>query len=104
MKGRWLTVSIMAAFGDHPPLPESLEALLSDETASTIFLKAECPPRVKAGHISQLRLDNRQLAMDNLDWIMDIGQWTLDIGQWTMDNGHWTLDNGEWIIMSHSRH
>ena len=47
----------MAAFGDHPPLPESLEALLSDETASTIFLKAECPPRVKAGHISQLRLE-----------------------------------------------
>ena len=47
----------MAAFGDHPPLPESLEVLLSDETASTIFLKAECPPRVKAGHISQLRLE-----------------------------------------------
>ena len=47
----------MAAFGDHPPLPESLEALLADETASTVFLKAECPPRVKAGHISELRLE-----------------------------------------------
>ena len=47
----------MAAFGDHPPLPEKLESLLSDETASTVFLKAECPPRVKAGHITQLRLE-----------------------------------------------
>ena len=57
MKGRWLTVSSMAAFGDHPPLPDSLESLLADETASTVFLKADCPPRVKAGHISQLRLE-----------------------------------------------
>ena len=47
----------MAAFGDHPPLPDSLESLLADETASTVFLKADCPPRVKAGHISQLRLE-----------------------------------------------
>ena len=47
----------MAAFGDHPPLSDSLEALLSDETASTVFLKADCPPRVKAGHISELRLE-----------------------------------------------
>ena len=47
----------MATFGDHPPLPDSLESLLADETASTVFLKAECPPRVKAGHISALRLE-----------------------------------------------
>ena len=47
----------MATFGDHPPLPDSLENLLADETASTVFLKAECPPRVKAGHISALRLE-----------------------------------------------
>ena len=47
----------MAAFGDHPPLPESLETILSDETTSTVFLKADCPPRAKRGHISELRLD-----------------------------------------------
>ena len=46
----------MATFGDHPPLPEELEELLADETVSTVFLKAECPPRVKAGHISKLTL------------------------------------------------
>ncbi|MDG1525673.1 MAG: ATPase, T2SS/T4P/T4SS family [Candidatus Thalassarchaeaceae archaeon] len=47
----------MATFGDHPPLPDSLESLLADETVSTLFLKAECPPRVKAGHITELRLE-----------------------------------------------
>ena len=47
----------MATFGDHPPLPDTLESLLADETVSTLFLKAECPPRVKAGHITELRLD-----------------------------------------------
>ena len=57
VKGGGPAESIMAAFGDHPSLPESLEALLADETASTVFLKAECPPRVKAGHISELRLE-----------------------------------------------
>ena len=41
----------MATFGDHPPLPDSLESLLSDE-GNTLFLKADCPPRVKAGHIT----------------------------------------------------
>ena len=47
----------MATFGDHPPLPDILESLLADETVSTLFLKAECPPRVKAGHITELRLE-----------------------------------------------
>ena len=51
----------MATFGDHPPLPDALETLLSDETVSTLFLKAECPPRVKAGHISELRLEELEM-------------------------------------------
>jgi len=51
----------MATFGDHPPLPSSLETLLEDETVSTLFLKADCPPRVKAGHITELRLENLEL-------------------------------------------
>ena len=51
----------MATFGDHPPLPDSLESLLSDETVSTLFLKADCPPRVKSGHISELRLEELEL-------------------------------------------
>jgi ATPase len=46
----------MARFGEHPDLPDALEALLADETASTVFLKADCRPRVKAGHISELLL------------------------------------------------
>ena len=48
----------MASFGEHPPLPETLESLLLDETVSTIFLKAECKPRVKSGHISSLSLND----------------------------------------------
>ena len=46
----------MASFGDHPLLPDELESLLSDDTTSTVFLKADCPPRVKCGHISEIRL------------------------------------------------
>lgn len=46
----------MATFGDHPPLPDAIEALLADETVSTLFLKADCPPRVKRGHITELEL------------------------------------------------
>ena len=48
----------MASFGEHPPLPETLESLLLDETVSTIFLKAECKPRVKSVHISSLSLND----------------------------------------------
>ena len=47
----------MASFGDHPPLPEILEELLLDDSVSTVFLKAECKPRVKSGHISSLSLN-----------------------------------------------
>ena len=50
-------VWIMAAFGDHPPLPKALEQILDDETTSTVFLKADCPPRAKRGHISELKLE-----------------------------------------------
>ncbi len=46
----------MAKFGDHPPLPEDLELLLADDTVSTVFLKADCPPRVKCGHISEIKV------------------------------------------------
>ena len=37
----------MAAFGDHPSLPKELGEILEDETTSTVFLKADCPPRAK---------------------------------------------------------
>ena len=50
-----LNTSIMATFGDHPTLPDALEALLEDDV-HTVFLKAECPPRVKRGTIGQLKL------------------------------------------------
>jgi len=50
-----LNTSTMATFGDHPALPDALEALLEDDV-HTVFLKAECPPRVKRGTIGQLKL------------------------------------------------
>lgn len=46
----------MAKFGDHPPIPDALEDLLSDLTVSTVFLKSDCPPRVKRGHITELEV------------------------------------------------
>jgi ATPase len=45
----------MAKFGDHPTLPQALEDLLMDQV-HTVFLKADCPPRVKQGSIGELRL------------------------------------------------
>ena len=45
----------MATHGDHPEIPESLESLLMEDV-QTVFLKADCPPRVKRGMIGQLRL------------------------------------------------
>ena len=48
----------MAAFGDHPSLPKELGEILEDETTSTVFLKADCPPRAKRGHISELKLED----------------------------------------------
>jgi len=46
----------MAKFGDHPPIPDSLENLLKDDSVSTVFLKSDCPPRVKRGHIAELEV------------------------------------------------
>ncbi len=45
----------MATHGDHPALPDHLESLLMDDV-HTVFLKADCPPRVKRGAIGSLRL------------------------------------------------
>ena len=45
----------MAKHGEHPELPIELEQLLGDDV-HTIFLKADCPPRVKRGTIGQLKL------------------------------------------------
>ena len=45
----------MAKHGEHPELPDHLEDLL-DADVHTIFLKADCPPRVKRGTIGQLEL------------------------------------------------
>ena len=45
----------MAKHGEHPDLPDHLENLL-DVDVHTIFLKADCPPRVKRGTIGHLEL------------------------------------------------
>ena len=45
----------MAKHGDHPDLPEIVENLLMED-AHTVFLKADCPPRVKRGTIGELKL------------------------------------------------
>ena len=45
----------MAKFGDHPTLPQPLEDLLMEQV-HTVFLKADCPPRIKQGSIGELRL------------------------------------------------
>ena len=45
----------MAKYGDHPTLPTRLEDLLMDDV-HTVFIKADCPPRVKRGSIGQLKL------------------------------------------------
>ena len=44
----------MATHGDHPDLPASVDALLTEQV-STLFLKAGCLPRTTAGHIPELR-------------------------------------------------
>lgn len=49
----WLIA--MAKFGDHPTLPQVLEDLLMEQV-HTVFLKADCPPRVKQGSIGELKL------------------------------------------------
>ena len=57
----------MAKHGEHPELPSELEELLEADV-HTIFLKADCPPRVKRGTIGQLKLVELEStdAWDNL--------------------------------------
>ena len=58
----------MATHGDHPPLPDHLESLLMEDV-HTVFLKADCPPRVKRGSIGSLKLvevDASTTAWDTL--------------------------------------
>ena len=57
---------MMATHGDHPQLPISLEALLLKD-AHTVFLKANCPPRVKRGDIGSLEL----VEIDDQDVVWD---------------------------------
>ncbi len=53
----------MATFSSHPDLPEILENLLNEDV-HTLFLKADCPPRTKAGGIGDLRLSEVEGADD----------------------------------------
>ena len=55
----------MAKHGEHPELPDELEELL-EEDVHTIFLKADCPPRVKRGTIGQLKLI--ELEVSDGEW------------------------------------
>lgn len=58
----------MATHGDHPTLPDHLESLLMDDV-HTVFLKADCPPRVKRGDIGSLKLvevEESTIAWDTL--------------------------------------
>ena len=55
----------MATHGDHPPLPNDLESFLMDDV-HTVFLKADCPPRVKQGTIGSLNLV--EVTESNGDW------------------------------------
>tara|TARA_B110001452_G_scaffold123457_1_gene102355 strand:+ start:1017 stop:2369 length:1353 start_codon:yes stop_codon:yes gene_type:complete len=53
----------MATFSSHPEIPVIIEALL-EEDVHTLFLKADCPPRTKAGGIGELRLAEVEGADD----------------------------------------
>jgi ATPase len=53
----------MATFSSHPDIPEILENLLEDDV-HTLFLKADCPPRTKAGGIGNLKLADVEGADD----------------------------------------
>ena len=55
----------MAKHGDHPELPSLIEALLMEDV-HTVFLKADCPPRVKRGKIGELKLVETE--DDNGEW------------------------------------
>jgi ATPase len=55
----------MAKHGDHPELPAVVESLLDDDV-HTLFLKADCPPRVKRGNIGELKLV--EVEQDDGNW------------------------------------
>ena len=56
----------MATHGDHPSLPEHLESLLMEDV-HTVFLKADCPPRVQRGAIGSLKLVEAESSVANWD-------------------------------------
>ena len=56
----------MAKHGEHPDLPSELEELLEADV-HTIFLKADCPPRVKRGTIGNLNLVELETDRDGWD-------------------------------------
>ena len=56
----------MAKHGEHPELPSELEQLLESDV-HTIFLKADCPPRVKRGTIGRLKLIELEGGDDEWD-------------------------------------
>ena len=73
----------MATFSSHPDLPEILENLLEDDV-HTLFLKADCPPRTKAGGIGNLRLADVEGADD--------GGWdTLRLESLQRKYSHWLM-------------
>jgi len=55
----------MAKHGDHPELPSLVEELLLEDV-HTVFLKADCPPRVKRGKIGELQLT--ELENNDGEW------------------------------------
>ena len=56
----------MATFASHPELPQILEGLLAPDV-HTLFLKADCAPRTKAGGIGNLKLSEVEGADDG-EW------------------------------------
>lgn len=55
----------MATHGDHPTLPDNIESLLMEDV-HTVFLKADCPSRVKRGTIGSLKLV--EVEEDTTEW------------------------------------
>ena len=64
----------MATHGDHPTLPSHLESLLMDDV-HTVFLKADCPSRVKRGAIGALKLV--EVDEDDTVWAVSYTHLTL---------------------------
>ena len=56
----------MATFASHPELPQILEGLLAPDV-HTLFLKADCAPRTKAGGIGNLKLSEVE-GSDDGEW------------------------------------